>query len=277
MKIKTSTLFWLFIWCIFMGVTAISIGFGALFPSMNRIAGPFVCPNGEMELTTQDYRVSPTESGTILTWYCVDQKTETKTELGIFPMSLYAGVIYGLLLFVVIVVGWSLYQRWQASPHSPEAQKWAGWIQNGLIVLFAAGMILFGMMPLFRSTAPQVPTPVVDATATSTARMFMEMSSGALSDFNSTEKPLTSWKNIPIMPQATAGQTSKPDRYSFRVPLDTGTIERFYTDALKSQGWEIKDQQSWGVEFARDKSILLVTMAPYSDLQSWVVTLVLIP
>src|SRR5258706_355639 len=51
MKIKTSTIIWLslvFIWCIFMGVTAISIGLGALFTPMNLIAKPFVCPNGQM-------------------------------------------------------------------------------------------------------------------------------------------------------------------------------------------------------------------------------------
>ncbi len=278
MKLSGSTLFWIFLWSIFMGITAISIGFGAIFPSMNRIAGPFVCPNGKMELTTQDYQVSPTESGTILNWYCVDQKTGDRTELGIFPMSLYAGVIYGLLLFVVIVVGWSLYKRWDASPKSAEALKWAGWIRNGLIILFVLGLTLFNLRPLIRSmTATPVPTPVVDATATSIARTFKEMSSGALSDFNSTEKPLANWKNIPIMSQATAGQAVDPNRYSFRVPVDTGTIASFYSDKLKPQGWEIKDQLSWGIEFTKDKSTLLVTMAPYSDLQSWVVTLVLVP
>ena len=53
MKFNRSVLFWVFMWSIFMGVTAISIGFGALFPSMNRIAKPFVCPRGEMELENQ--------------------------------------------------------------------------------------------------------------------------------------------------------------------------------------------------------------------------------
>lgn len=94
-----------FIWCIFMGITVCSIGLGAAFPSMNRIAKPFVCPRGEMQLETQEYNPSPIESVTTLTWYCVDSVTAERVELGIFPMSLYAGAIYGLLLFLVIFVG----------------------------------------------------------------------------------------------------------------------------------------------------------------------------
>ncbi len=105
MKLKTSTLFWTFLWCWFMGITAISIGFGALFPSMNRIAKPLVCPDGKMDLQKQVYNPYPGETVTTLTWYCVDESAGTKTELGIFPMSLYAGTIYGLLLFGVVLVG----------------------------------------------------------------------------------------------------------------------------------------------------------------------------
>lgn len=109
-------LFWTFIWCIFMGVTAISIGLGAIFPSMNLIAKPFVCPSGEMQLETQGYTVSPVESVTTLTWYCVDNTTGAKAELGIFPMSLYAGAIYGFLLFLVVYV---IMQIW-AKRSSPD-------------------------------------------------------------------------------------------------------------------------------------------------------------
>lgn len=101
MNFKGSSLFLIFIWCWFMGITAISIGFGAVFPSMNRIAKPFICPTGEMELETQTYRPYPGNTTTTLTWYCVDTSGNRK-ELGIFPMSLYAGTIYGILLFIVV-------------------------------------------------------------------------------------------------------------------------------------------------------------------------------
>lgn len=109
----------LFVWCLFMGVTVISIGFGAIFPSMNRIAKPFICPRGEMQLETQDYYPSPVETVTTLTWYCVDNTTGEKVELGLFPMSLYAGLIYGLLLFLVIYGGWKIWMYKLASQASP--------------------------------------------------------------------------------------------------------------------------------------------------------------
>ena len=105
MKFKTSTLFWIFIWCLFMGVTAISIGFGAIFPSMNRISKPFVCPHGEMNVDEQVYNPYPGSTVTTLTWYCVDSQSGAKTEIGLFPMSISAGLIYGFLLFIVVLIG----------------------------------------------------------------------------------------------------------------------------------------------------------------------------
>jgi hypothetical protein len=104
MNLKTGTVIWIFIWSIFMGITAGSIGIGAAFPPANYVAKPFVCPGGQMQLTTQNYQPSPVESVTTLTWYCVDGTTGAKSELGIFPMSLYAGAIYGVLLFLIIIL-----------------------------------------------------------------------------------------------------------------------------------------------------------------------------
>ena len=115
MKFKTSTLIWTFLWCWFMGVTAISIGFGALFPSMNLVAKPFVCPSGKMDLTKEVYNPYPGNTITTLTWYCVDEASGAKTELGIFPMSLYAGTIYGWLFFGLVVIGMMINEIGRAS------------------------------------------------------------------------------------------------------------------------------------------------------------------
>jgi hypothetical protein len=276
MKFNRVALFWIFVWSIFMGITAISIGFGALFPSMNRIAKPLVCPRGEMELETQVYRPYPGSTITTMTWYCADHETGERTELGIFPMSLYAGVFYGLLLFAVIVLGWYLYQRWEAMPKSAETQRRGILVQQGLIFVFIAGVILLGLLPLFRST-PVVPTPTPNATATSIALTFNALSSGQPVTFTSTEKPLDSWNGIPIMPEATAGQAEDIYHYSFRVASDSGAIESFYREELKSLGWELVHSQWLGMQFTKDERMLLVTTAPHTDLQSWVVTLVLIP
>lgn len=110
MKLKWTPLILLFIWCIFMGITVGSIGIGAVVPSVNLISKPFVCPQGEMILETQDYHPSPVEVVTTLTWYCVNPQNGQRTELGLFPMSLYAGSIYGFLLFAVIY-GVIIYSR----------------------------------------------------------------------------------------------------------------------------------------------------------------------
>ena len=115
MKLKLSTVVWTFVWCIFMGITVGSIGIGAAFPPANFIAAPFVCPGGQMQSSSQVDNVSPVETVTTITLYCVDGNTGAKTELGIFPMSLYAGTIYGLLLFLVVLLGMALLGRNKSS------------------------------------------------------------------------------------------------------------------------------------------------------------------
>lgn len=118
MNLKPGTVIMTFIWCIFMGVTVGSIGIGAAFPKANLISGPFVCPNGKMEVTTDRYNPVPGQTVTTLTWYCVDSKTGAQEELGIFPMVLYSGVIYGFLLFIVVFVYMLVNAR--RSPAQPE-------------------------------------------------------------------------------------------------------------------------------------------------------------
>ncbi|MGB8646537.1 MAG: SHOCT domain-containing protein [Anaerolineae bacterium] len=114
MKIKTGTIIWIiagFIWSIFMGVTATAIGLGALFPPINQVASPFVCPNGQMNYQEEASNPLPGTTYTQITWYCVDQKTGAKTELEIFPMTLYSGAFYGLLIFVAVLVIWYFNNR----------------------------------------------------------------------------------------------------------------------------------------------------------------------
>jgi hypothetical protein len=121
MKITSGRIIWAistFVWCLFMGVTAGSIGIGAILPQMNLIAKPFVCPNGQMTLEEHTSKRLPTTTYTQLNWFCVDQRTGARTPLGIFPMSLYAGLFYGLLFFLVVALIWSVIQL----RHPAEAQ-----------------------------------------------------------------------------------------------------------------------------------------------------------
>ena len=113
MKITTGTIglgIAVFVWSIFMGITAISIGIGALYPPANMIAKPFVCLNGQLTYEQHVSKPLPGTTYTTTTWYCVDARSGARTQLDIFPMSLYAGVIYGLLLFVLLVIIWARVQ-----------------------------------------------------------------------------------------------------------------------------------------------------------------------
>ncbi len=67
----------------------------------------------------------PGNTTTTITWYCTDAASGTKTELGILPMAFYAGLIYGLLLFVVIV-GFMFIHSKRTSPPVLPARDGAG-------------------------------------------------------------------------------------------------------------------------------------------------------
>ncbi len=280
MQLKSGTIGWLvagFVWSIFMGVTVISIGVGSEFPQLNNIAGPFVCPHGQIQVETQGYTVSPVESGYTLTYYCVDNQTGAKAELAFWPKYLIAGFVYGLGIFVLLLVIWVLYRRWDSSNQSAAARKRTGWIPAAVIVAIVICITAFNLMPLFRSS-PVAPEPTIsaaDAAATTIAPTYEAFISGAPSSFKSTEKPLPSWNGIPTSPQAVSGQQVDQHTYVIDVPSDTGTINSFYTKTLPSQGWSMQDSQMLGMWFTKGSSNLLVTLAPAADEQSFVVTLTL--
>src|SRR5258706_4251800 len=109
-------------------------------------------------------------------------------------------------------------------------------------------------MPLFRSM-PAESTPTPDPTTSSLALTYETLTSGQPRDFSSTDKPLANWNGIPIMPQAIYGQQVNNDMYTFKVPVDSGTIETFYSDTLKSLSWELEDNRWLGMKFTKDKSV----------------------
>jgi hypothetical protein len=293
MKIKTSTIMWLiggFIWSWFMGITAVSLGLGSVFPAINRVAKPFVCPGGQMVINSQNYTISPVENVTTLTWYCVDNLSGAKTELNPFIINVYAGSFYGLLIFVAVLGILYFYWRWGSSKETEKVKRRVAWIQGTSIILVIVGVTLFNLMPLIRSLTPES-TTIPDATATSLASTYEALTLGKVIDFSSTDKPLADWNGIPIMPQADAGQQVNDGAYEFRVPteygLDMEAIESYYKGKLKSLGWTLADSRWAGMKFTRDKSVLLVTIAPTNNiepsapsqipLESWVVTLVFVP
>lgn len=93
-----------FTFSIFIGITGISIGLGSIYPQLNLIAKPFVCPSQEMTFTQN---VSEIGSDTYwsATWFCGETKLEN--------IFLYAGSIYGLIFFAIVLV--IIYLYWHSS------------------------------------------------------------------------------------------------------------------------------------------------------------------
>jgi hypothetical protein len=276
MKIKTSTIIWLILGIIgswFMGITAVSMGLGSLFPAINLVAKPFVCPGGHMEINSQPYQVSPVEEVTTLTWYCVDIHSGTKTELNPFTINFYAGFFYGSLFIVAVLIIVYFYRRWD-----PARKQEVKMIYISVIV-GACLLSLIPLIPLIRSLTPES-TTIPEATATSLASTFEALTLGKINDFSSTDKPLADWNGIPIMPEAIAGQQVNYGAYAFKVPVETGTMDTilsYYSDQLKPLGWNLADSRWAGMQFTKDKSVLLVTIEPVADTESWIVTLVFVP
>ncbi len=84
-------------WSLFIGILGISIGLGALYPPLNFVAKPFVCPSGEMAYQKQTTQVSPSQTFFSADWTC------TRSDASSRPVnpSIFAGVIYGLVCFPV--------------------------------------------------------------------------------------------------------------------------------------------------------------------------------
>jgi hypothetical protein len=122
-RLKAGTVFWIFMWCIFMGITVGSIGIGAVFPSVNRVTKPFVCNDGQLELVTQDYHPSPIETDTTLTWYCVDPATGARQEVSLFKMAFIAGPLYGTVLFCIVMEFLWVRASSHAQPATAEASE----------------------------------------------------------------------------------------------------------------------------------------------------------
>ena len=83
-------------------------------------------------------------------------------------------------------------------------------------------------------------------------------------------KPATDWNNVPIMPQASAGQEFNKNTYSYRVSgVSASDVQTFYNDKLKAAGWtspfsaQAGSQSQGGLMlFTKDSSVLSITITP---------------
>jgi hypothetical protein len=83
---------------------------------------------------------------------------------------------------------------------------------------------------------------------------------------NPTGAPVSQWNNIPIMPQATAGQEFNKNTYSYKASGIAETdVQTFYNDKLKALGWTSPFSAQGGTQggimlFTKDTSVLSITV-----------------
>lgn len=105
-KVKRSTLMLgiivELIFSVFMDVTAGARGLGSLYPQLNIVAKPFVCPNRPMSYTQH---VSEIGSDTYwsATWFCGDEVSGA-AELDSNDVFLSASPFYSLVFFAVLAI-----------------------------------------------------------------------------------------------------------------------------------------------------------------------------
>ena len=163
MNINSGKLAWLggiFFWSIFMGVTAISIGFGALYPPLNYVSKSFVCPNGQLDYVQTVSNPLPGTTYTQAGYFCTDAASGVKTAIAIFPMSLYSGAIYGFLLFLVVCFFWYMNSRWGSIPIIGNVIQNNGGLIVGVVVVGVVLLItVWSLAPVVKDmfTPPSMP------------------------------------------------------------------------------------------------------------------------
>ena len=87
--------------------------------------------------------------------------------------------------------------------------------------------------------------------------------------FDPTGEPVGVWNEVPIMPEATAGNEVGTN-YSFRAPVSAGEVRSFYEGQLAALGWEQMMSLPGSGEltvllFTKDDRILTVTATGQGD------------
>lgn len=88
---------------LFTGIIIVSIGLGAAFPAMERVAAPFVCGERSLDLQLDHYFYKPNTSGYTITWSCVDSRGESQDVT--WKITLVAGLIYSAVIFFISLAG----------------------------------------------------------------------------------------------------------------------------------------------------------------------------
>ena len=121
-----------------------------------------------------------------------------------------------------------------------------------------------------QALASQVPVETIQALASQvspeTAQALQTTVSNFGDLFNPQGTPVEVWRDIPIMPQATAGAESDANNYSFKADATLQEAKDYYKAQLKDLGWSETfsmpaDTSGAVMIFSKDSSILTITLA----------------
>ncbi len=86
---------------------------------------------------------------------------------------------------------------------------------------------------------------------------------------NPSDPPMQNWVDVPVMPQATAGQrvnTLIGSYYCFRAPVSAADVESFYKEKLPAPNWVLQADANGTMQFfglsQAGMQILFVTFGP---------------
>jgi hypothetical protein len=89
--------------------------------------------------------------------------------------------------------------------------------------------------------------------AATVAIQLTGLSSSLLSQCpNPSDPPMENWVNIPVMPQATAGQVVRTligSYYCFRAPVTVAEMETFYKEKLLAPNWIMQSDVNGSMVF----------------------------
>jgi len=152
---------------LFVGIFIISIGLGAILTDMDKIATPIVCAGGQLQMQATTYHPAPGETVTTEDWFCVN-KSGVQQSLNGFELSLIAGIIYGLALFVpviaVVVIG-QLLNRGQRNPEAASNPLGSVGCGVGIGVLIVLGGVVAAVLLTVGFLLPRIDSAAQAATS----------------------------------------------------------------------------------------------------------------
>jgi hypothetical protein len=146
-----------------------------------------------------------------------------------------------------------------------------------ILFTFACGLITNplnqakGLASTAEAMATSMPVSTLEALPSSMPLSTLEALPSSMPGvgqfLNPTGQPVKSWNDIPVMPQATAGQEFNKTTYSFKADASGTDVQTFYDSQLKTLGWSSEISAVGGGQgglmlFSKGDNTLTITVTP---------------